>query len=47
MRKILDYMNTLKRWYALITCRIIGFSEHKNYGGTQHPGISIVLRIFF
>lgn len=28
MRKILEYMKTLKRWYALIACRIICFAEH-------------------
>ena len=46
MRKILDYMNTLKRWYALITCRIIGFSEHKNYSGKQYPGLSLFNSVY-
>lgn len=51
MRKILDYMNTLKKWYALITCRIIGFSGCKNYGETStlvylFLTVSIVLGIF-
>lgn len=28
MKEILEYVKTLKRWYALITFRIICFAEH-------------------